>query len=631
VQESCPSHGSPHYAYGAFDPDERDQLLREWLQGDSPLYYCCCLQPSEWPGEWLRELAVLIEQAARRRPFEAPHPGPWELWMRQGRFSVRAVASRPDWASAVILAKPESYVGVRLLWQWLRMGAREVWFREPRGWKQCHLPSLWCFRLAQKTARLALPGASTWLGLDTPSARTRLMLKVRNLQGHRGPPEIRYSDLTTPVDGLWRDWVDAADERAIEPFPDCRPLKIVEYIATLNSGGAERQLCNVALGLARRGIDVRVRTSERIIGANGHYVDLLRSGRVPVGQAGAQPLSPTAAMEIPWHLVRAVPAHLRDHVFALAAELATAKPDVLHGWLDQTSIVAGVAGLLTGVRSIVLGLRSLNPSHVAHLDAPFLRPWYGILARSSRISFVANSRAAAASYADWIGISRERVAVIPNGLNFSHFPQPSPAAREHARRELDLHAADRVVSGILRFSEEKQPELFLEVVRRARAGVSNLRVLLVGTGPLKERVDHVVRSEGMSDYVRLLGRRSDIGTILLASDANLLSSRLEGCPNVTLEAQHLGVPVVATAVGGTPEAVVHGQTGLLAAVNDADGLARHLIEILTNDALRARLGSAGPGHVAARFGLERMVDETIALYRQAHVRHSITKEIPTAA
>src|SRR5262249_43504166 len=220
-------------------------------------------------------------------------------------------------------------------------------------------------------------------------------------------------------------------------------------------------------------------------------------------------------------------------------------------------------------------------------------------------------------YAEWIGIPPDRVAVISNGLDSDAFPPRTAEARQQARAALGLSAHDRVVCGILRLSEEKQPDLFLDVVRRVRAAVPSLRVLLAGGGPLETRVAEIVRTQGMAEYVQLLGRRADVASILLASDVALLTSRLEGCPNVALEAQHLGVPMIATAVGGTPETILHGETGFLAQANDEEGLARHVAQVLTDNALHARLSAAGPSFVATRFGIKRMIDETLALY--AHV------------
>src|SRR5262249_15205468 len=85
-------------------------------------------------------------------------------------------------------------------------------------------------------------------------------------------------------------------------------------------------------------------------------------------------------------------------------------------------------------------------------------------------------------------------------------------------------------------------------------------------------------------------------------------------PNAALESQYLGVPIVATAGGGTTDAVAHGLTGFLAGVSDADALTGHLTRVLTDDALRARLSAAGPALVPSRFGLERLPEDPTAVY-----------------
>lgn len=631
MPDSSPSPPGLHAAYGPFEPEERDELLREWLQGQAPLYCCSSVPPSEWPGEWLHNLATRIDQASRLSPVEWPHQGPWELWQRNGQFSIRAVASHPQRASAVVYPHPESAVGVRRLWQWKRTGAREVWFREEDGWKQCHLPALFSHRFWSKGTRSILGPAARWLNLDTVEGRTRRMLRVSARSGNPGPPEIRYPNLTTPLDQIWPRWIESDNQHVQLAIKPNRALRVVQYIGSLNAGGAERQLCMAAMALARRGHDVRVVTTKELENENGHFHSLLRHAGVPACQAGIRRLSPLAAQELPWHLLRAFPAQLRQNVLALATDLAADRPDVLHCWLDQTNLIGGVAGLLAGVPAIVLGLRSLNPANVPHLYSPYLQPWYATLTCSRRVHLVANSSAAAVSYADWIGIPRERVAVISNGLNTGAFPPSTAQARQQARSSLGLAADDRVVCGILRLSEEKQPELFLDVVRRVRHAVPSLRVLLAGSGPLETHVTEIVRSRGMVDYVQLLGRRADVASLLLAADVALLTSRLEGCPNVSLEAQHLGVPMVATAVGGTPETILHGETGFLADANDADGLARHVAQILTDDVLRARLSAAGPSFIAARFGMERMIDETLALYARALRSHDQSHAADRAA
>jgi glycosyltransferase involved in cell wall biosynthesis len=241
------------------------------------------------------------------------------------------------------------------------------------------------------------------------------------------------------------------------------------------------------------------------------------------------------------------------------------------------------------------------------------------------VHFIANSHVGAASYSEWIGLPVERFHVILNGIELGHFPTPTAQARREARARLGLSEADRVVSGVFRLAEEKQPDLFLEVIRQANTRVPRLRVLLVGEGDLEDRVVQAIQTTGMKDYVRLLGRCSDVASILVASDANLLTSKVEGCPNIALESQQLGVPIVATAGGGTVDAVEHGTTGFLAGINDAASLADHLTCVLTDESLQKRLAAAGPAFVAARFGLETMVERTLAVYRQGLDKTSSTQ------
>jgi len=124
----------------------------------------------------------------------------------------------------------------------------------------------------------------------------------------------------------------------------------------------------------------------------------------------------------------------------------------------------------------------------------------------------------------------------------------------------------------------------------------------------------IIKREGMDGYVRLLGPRTDVERVFLASDVLLLTSTLEGCPNAVLEAQYLGVPVVATAGGGTTDAVIHGRTGYLAGVRDAPALAAHLTRLLTDADLRRRFAADAHAFVVEAFDLDRMVDLTARVY-----------------
>ena len=111
-----------------------------------------------------------------------------------------------------------------------------------------------------------------------------------------------------------------------------------------------------------------------------------------------------------------------------------------------------------------------------------------------------------------------------------------------------------------------------------------------------------------------LGSVADVATLLAHSDVAVLTSEVEGTPNVLIEAQYLGVPVVTTRAGGAPETMVPGRTGFVADVDDVAGLTRHVCRLLRRPELRRQMGEDARAFVAATFSIDRMVDETLAAY-----------------
>jgi glycosyltransferase involved in cell wall biosynthesis len=592
------------------DPSDQSDALSEWLQGNHAAYRARPVRT----GDWLSSLAAAVMAARELPPVELPHPGPWELWPKGQTFEIRPILYQPTLAAVVFYPRPEGSVGIRQLWRWQRTGAREVWFLESDGWRECDIFGLLAYRVLHKCTQIIRLGRNH---LNRPETKTRVMMRAMRLVRRHGPPTIHYAHLDTPNADLWPKWIAVDNARPIASTAKHRSLRVVQYTGGLYPGGAERQLCNLAGGLKRRGFDVRVLTELDLSGERGHYGDLMRQLGVSCRPASASALTHRAAVELPWHLLRATPPALRHLLISLTAELAADPPDVLHCWLDQPNVMGAIAGLMAGIPCVILSTRNSNPTNFQRLNAPYLLPWYRIAAQSRRVQFIANSHSGAASYAEWIGIPANHFHVVFNGIDLSHFPKPSPEARRQARAALGVSATNRLVSGVFRLAEEKQPDVFLDVVHRVRERVPNLRVVLAGAGDLDEHVARRVRSEGMSQYVQLLGRRSDVATILLASDVNLLTSKLEGTPNIALETQYLGTPIVATAGGGTVDAVSHGVTGFLTDVGDVAALADHLMGVLTDDELRHRLAHAGPSFITERFGLDTMIDRTVAVYEQA--------------
>jgi glycosyltransferase involved in cell wall biosynthesis len=143
------------------------------------------------------------------------------------------------------------------------------------------------------------------------------------------------------------------------------------------------------------------------------------------------------------------------------------------------------------------------------------------------------------------------------------------------------------------------------------------QALLVGGGPDRPAVEEALRRSGLGGTVTLAGERPDVPEILASSSIFVLSSRAEALPVSVLEAMAAGLPVVATRVGGVPELVVEGETGLLVPPGDPRALAAALQRLLDEPELRARLGAAGRARVEEHFTLESFLESHLDLYRRA--------------
>jgi glycosyltransferase involved in cell wall biosynthesis len=157
----------------------------------------------------------------------------------------------------------------------------------------------------------------------------------------------------------------------------------------------------------------------------------------------------------------------------------------------------------------------------------------------------------------------------------------------------------------------------LYAFRRVQDALPHAHLLIVGDGPLRAQVEQWVQSLALQNHVHLLGMRRDVPQILAATNIFVLSSRgWEGLPLTVLEAMASSLPVVASDVGGTREAVINQQTGYLFPPGDMVALADHLQTLASDPALAQQMGQRGLVRVKEFFTLERMVRETAARYEQ---------------
>ncbi|WP_052515194.1 glycosyltransferase [Dethiosulfatarculus sandiegensis] len=201
---------------------------------------------------------------------------------------------------------------------------------------------------------------------------------------------------------------------------------------------------------------------------------------------------------------------------------------------------------------------------------------------------------------DRVGLSEKRVRLIFNGVDLKGYA-PDMEARSLIREELGLLTGQALLITVGRLSQVKDQAGMLQALALLK-GISPLPVLaLVGDGPERNSLTALTEELGVKDHVRFLGDRRDVPKLLAASDCFVLSSVSEGISKALLEAMAVGLPVVATNVGGNPELVCPKQTGLLVPQGEPKALAQALATVLLDGGLAQRLGRAGRERVKKSF------------------------------
>jgi glycosyltransferase involved in cell wall biosynthesis len=201
------------------------------------------------------------------------------------------------------------------------------------------------------------------------------------------------------------------------------------------------------------------------------------------------------------------------------------------------------------------------------------------------------------------GVPDEKVRVIHNAIHASRFENPNLIYKERLRR-LFPKPCTRMVGAAGRLSPEKGFAILIEAAQELARSDLGIGFVLFGDGPLRAKLSRRIVSAGLAKTFILLGFRHDFDSFLPFFDVLALPSFTEGLPNVVLEAFAAGVPVVATAVGGTPELVEDGANGYLVPAGDAKALARRIMDVLSFPANQRAMGQEGREKVTREFTFE---------------------------
>jgi glycosyltransferase involved in cell wall biosynthesis len=219
--------------------------------------------------------------------------------------------------------------------------------------------------------------------------------------------------------------------------------------------------------------------------------------------------------------------------------------------------------------------------------------------------------------------ARGDAVLIRSGIDFAAVGPRDGATRRTLRAALGVTDARPVISLVQRLSPPKTPLVFVRALPRILAERPDAVAWVVGDGPLRAAAEQAAVEGGGAARVTFLGLRKDVPDLLAASDVAVHSSLREGLPRVVLEALAIGTPVVATGVGGVPDVVTDGVTGLLVPPDDPAALAGAVLATLADPAAAADRARAGQAAVHP-FAAQRMLDEQHALYRRLLGRRGIT-------
>jgi glycosyltransferase involved in cell wall biosynthesis len=376
-------------------------------------------------------------------------------------------------------------------------------------------------------------------------------------------------------------------------------MRVLHFINSLGGGGSERSLAEMLPRFTEAGIENAVvcLTQAR----EGVHEDVERAG-IPVQVIGARRLS-------------VVP--------RLRPILARWRPDILHTTIYEADVLGRVAAVglpCTVMTSLVAttydGVRVAD-SQISPTKLAAAKAVDGVTARHLTDHFHAVSEAVKDSAVRHLRIPPERVTVVERGRDLTRLGEPSRRRRASVRAALGLPQDAEVVVNVGRQEPQKDQATLLQAVAelaRARPGILLLQVGKEGKAtPVLRRF---VEEHGLTERVRFLGHRDDIGDLLAASDVFALSSLYEGLPGTALEAMALRVPIAVTDLPGLAGVLEDARSAAVVPFRDPPALARAIGHLLDHPEKAAAMAERARQVFFERFTLERSVDRMVALYHQ---------------
>ncbi len=381
--------------------------------------------------------------------------------------------------------------------------------------------------------------------------------------------------------------------RGWEPSASCRDrTRLLEFVTSFHIGGTERQVLNLTNGLDPEQFDLHM----GCLGKIGPFLEDVTSRGIPVSEYKTRNLYNLGSLNARLRFAR----YLRHHTI-----------EVVHSYGFYSNVFAIPAARFARAPVVIASIRDCGEA----LTTTQNRVQKMVCRMADCILTNADGVRA------WLlgqGYPSGKIQIIRNGIAPSISADGAHAGK--LRRELGLAADTPVVAVLSRLNPLKGIEYFLEAAVPVSRRFPAVRFLIIGGasynggGSYKAEVQNHATRLGLDSRVIFTGFRTDVHEILPEISISVLPSLSEGLSNSLLESMAAGVPTIATRVGGTPEAVEDGTTGLLVPPRDSGSLSHAMALLLENPALARSFGEAGRRRVINLFSIEKMVHQTQSLY-----------------
>jgi len=295
------------------------------------------------------------------------------------------------------------------------------------------------------------------------------------------------------------------------------------------------------------------------------------------------------------------------------------RPDVLHTYLLHANVLGRIVGRLVGIPVIIGSERTIGQAgRWGRLATKLSNP----LTDAVEV----NSELGAKTIEVDLGVPSRKIEVVRSGVDLHKFGHSTK--RSILRSELGLKEGQHLVLYIGRLRPVKGIEYGLRAFAAAQSQQHSMHMVLAGEGEQLDYLKNIANELNVSEHVSFLGVRNDLPDLLAAADSVLMPSLTEGFPRTAIEAMAAGKPIIATNVGGTSEAIINGETGILVPAKNIEVMSSTLLRLVNDENLQFKLGEAGRQRSENNYSVNNYVTRLDGLYRQLMNHHKPQTQIP---